>query len=169
MAAAWRMDCGRVRAWTERPLRASWLEMTVSWSRMWALEVDRLKSMLFRLPAHPVRFGGKTGFAHEGGEQKGGIRMTPRFSISSARWVMGPSIRWGNPERGAGWEEKNQELYFVTLSSGCPLDPQGEQWSRQSMDQPGARVRGQSWGYIWMYLCKDSLKSGTRQIYRDRK
>lgn len=47
------------------------------WSSRWR-EVKGLKSMMFRLPAHPVCFGGKSGFAQVGSKQKGGIKDDSR-------------------------------------------------------------------------------------------
>lgn len=36
----------------------SWLEMTVSWSRMWSLEMEKRGAQIDdgQTPAHPVRF-----------------------------------------------------------------------------------------------------------------
>ena len=37
----WRMDCGGVRVQAGRLLRASWLDITVSWTRIETLEMGR--------------------------------------------------------------------------------------------------------------------------------
>lgn len=71
----------------------SWLEMTVSWSRMWSLEMDKRGGAQIddgQTPAHPVRFfeARQDLFMWEVSKSEKS-RMTPRCSIASARWMAG--------------------------------------------------------------------------------
>lgn len=156
MVALWRMDGGRVRDGQRDYCPHSgweWQCLGVGHGLWRWKEVEGFQPM-FGLPAHPVHFVGKTR-----GEQKGEIKSDSEvfYSISKGpdsiiywvRWL------WG----GASLEEKSQELYFVMLSLRHLLEPQVGKRGRQWIYQLGAQVRGQSWGYIWKYLCEESWKS----------
>lgn len=88
LAAVWRMDLEGKSVW------GSWLEMTVSWSRMWSLEMGKGSNRRWSDSCPPCMFfeARQDLFMWEVSKNEKS-RMTPRCSISSARWMAGPVWR----------------------------------------------------------------------------
>lgn len=125
--------------------------MTVSWSRMWSLEVEKSRGAPIydvRLLSSLYAFEIRLDLLMWEVSKCETSRMTPKCAISSARWTMVPWTGQGRSERGDSLEEKNEELYFIMLPLRCLLELHVEKGSRPLMYQPEAQVRGQSWGYI---------------------